>query len=326
MSLRARGPYEKPDIGAGDMERASGAAYSQAIQWVVTGDPVHAHKAIEIFNDYAYTLKFIGENDAKLLVGMSGTMMLNAAEIIKHTSSYWTEPDQQQFEKMVQEVYYETIKEWFPRANGNWDASMMQTMLCIAIFFDDSALFNHAVEYTMNAESKGSIFWYINGETGQSQESGRDQHHTFMGLGFLTAACEIAWKQGVDMYSAHDNRLALGLEYTAKYNMGNDVPFEEFITYNGRPTNGKEISSKGRGRFYPMWEKGYHHYHGRMGMEMPYTGQVLDKIRPQKWYIKFPIGQSLMYQYLPAYPKGYVEDPGTNNKVSRIDQPKSKKN
>ena len=61
-----------------------------------------------------------------------------------------------------------------------------------------------------------------------------------------------------------------------------------------------------------MWEKVYHHYHDRMGMEMPYTEQVLDKIRPQKWYIKFPIGQSLMYQYLPVYPKGYVEDLGAN--------------
>ena len=103
--------------------------------------------------------------------------------------------------------------------------------------------------------AKGSLLWYVNGETGQNQESGRDQYHAFMGLGFLTAACEIAWKQGVDLYAAHDNRLVLGLEYTAKYNLGNEVPFEEFITYDGRPTNGKRISSRGRGRFYPMWKK-----------------------------------------------------------------------
>ena len=318
-----RGPYEKPDIGAGDMERASGAAYSQAIQWIVTGDSVHALKAIEIFNDYAYTLKFIGDNDAKLLVGMTGTMMLNAAEIIKHTSSFWTEPDLQQFEKMIREVYYETIKDWFPRANGNWDASMIQTMLCIAVFFDDSTLFNKTVDYFMNGETKGNILWYINGETGQCQETGRDQHHTFMGLGFLGAACEIGWKQGVDMYSAYDNRLALGFEYTAKYNLGFDVPFESYKTYDGRIVNNK-ISRRGRGSFYPMWEKVYHHYHDRMGMEMPYTKQVLDKVRPQKWYIKFPVGQSLMYQNLPVYPKGYVEDLGTNNKVTQIGQVKVK--
>jgi|GEM_PF-878768 len=323
-----RGPYEKPSLGAKEIEHASGAAYSQAIQWIITEDPKHVHKAIEIFNDYAYTVKEFTHNDAKLLIGMTGTMMLNAAEIIRHTSTLWEEKDQQQFEKMIREVYYGGImkkvwpshSEWFPRANGNWDASMMQTMLCIAIFLEDQELFDFTVDYTMNGESKGSIKWYISGKTGQCQESGRDQHHTYMGLCFLTAACDIAWKQGVDMYSAHDNRLLLGLEYTAKYNMGHEVPFEQYYDYRGRKTNGAKISSKGRGGFYPMWEKGYHHYHDRMGMEMPYTKQVLDKIRPQKWYIKFPVGQSLMYQNLPIYPKGYVEDLGTNNKVSRIGQ------
>ena len=322
-----RGPYEKPSEGAKECEHASGAAYSQAIQWIITEDPKHVHKAIEIFNDYAYTVKDFTHNDAKLLIGMTGTMMLNAAEIIRHTSTLWEQKDQQQFEKVIREVYYGGImkkvwpshSEWFPRANGNWDASMMQTMLCIAIFLEDRELFDQVVDYTMNGESKGSILWYISGETGQCQESGRDQKHTYMGLGFLTAACEIAWKQGVDMYSSHDNRLALGLEYTAKYNMGHEVPFEQYYDYRGRKTNGDKISSKGRGGFYPMWEKGYHQYHRRMGMEMPYTKQVLDKIRPQKWYVKFPIGQSLMYQNIPAYPKGYVEDPEASNKVIRTE-------
>jgi hypothetical protein len=195
---------------------------------------------------------------------------------------------------------------------------MIQTMLCIAVFFDDADLFNKTVDYYLNGRTKGNIRWYIDGETGQCQESGRDQHHTFMGIGFLAAACEIGWKQGVDMYGAYDNRLALGFEYTAKYNMGNEVPFEEFITYNGRPTNGKKISSRGRGSFYPMWEKVYHHYHNRMGMDLPYTAQVLEKIRPQKWYIKFPVGQSLMYQGLPAYPKGYA---GEAEASDEADQP-----
>ena len=38
--------------------------------------------------------------------------------------------------------------------------------------------------------------------------------------------CEMAWGQGDDLYGAQDNRLMKGLEYTARYNLGYDVPFE----------------------------------------------------------------------------------------------------
>jgi hypothetical protein len=32
--------------------------------------------------------------------------------------------------------------------------------------------------------------------------------------------------QSHDLYAAHGNRLLKGLEYTARYNLGHDVPFE----------------------------------------------------------------------------------------------------
>jgi len=46
-----------------------------------------------------------------------------------------------------------------------------------------------------------------------------------MGLEYLANSCEIAWKQGFDLYSAYDNGLATGFEYTAKYNLGMDMPY-----------------------------------------------------------------------------------------------------
>jgi hypothetical protein len=55
-----------------------------------------------------------------------------------------------------------------------------------------------------------------------------------MGLSFLACACEMAWKQGVDLYGAADNRLALAFEYTAKYNLGEDVPYEPYRSVEGR--------------------------------------------------------------------------------------------
>ncbi|MEN8663023.1 MAG: carbohydrate-binding protein [Lentimonas sp.] len=55
--------------------------------------------------------------------------------------------------------------------------------------------------------------------TGQCQESSRDQSHSNFGLGILCAMSEMAWNQGYDLYSHAGDRLLLGLEFTAKYNV-----------------------------------------------------------------------------------------------------------
>ena len=93
-------------------------------------------------------------------------------------------------------------------------------------------------------------------EAGQCQESGRDQQHTQLGLGHLAEACEIAWNQGVDLYGEADNRLLKGFEYTARYNLGQDVPFVPHVDTTGKYRH-KQISSSGRGKFRPIWEPRY---------------------------------------------------------------------
>ena len=114
-----------------------------------------------------------------------------------------------------------------------------------------------------------------------------------MGLGYLGCAAEIAWKQGIDLYGAMDNRLLLGFEYTAKYNLGEDVPYEPYRSVAGRyhyPT----ISSKARGRFSNIYERVYHHYHHRRGIDMPYTRRVLENIRPEGWQMAYVPWNTLM--------------------------------
>jgi len=116
------------------------------------------------------------------------------------------------------------IENFYPTANGNWDASMIQTMMAMGIYLDDRAMFDRAVNYFLEGDGNGAITKYFS-ESGQCQENGRDQSHTQMGLGYLGCAAEIAWKQGLDLYAAADNRLLRGYEYTAKYNLGHDVPY-----------------------------------------------------------------------------------------------------
>jgi len=287
-----RGPYNRPNIGGDDMLRDGSAAYTHAIQWTITGNAAHADKAIEILNAFATTLKSVGGHDARLLVGMAGINFVGAAEILRHTYTEWKPSDQQRFEQLLRNVLYPVIENFYPTANGNWDAAMIQTMMAMGVFLDDHAMFDRAVHYYRDGEGNGAIRHYFN-EFGECQETGRDQGHTQMGLGYLGCAAEIAWKQGVDLYGEADNRLALGFEYTVKYNLGHDVPYQPYRSVEGR-YHYKTISDKSRGRFSGMYERVYHHYHDRMGMAMPYTKQVVERIRTEAWQMAFATRGTLM--------------------------------
>jgi len=268
-----RGAYNNPNIGSSECSNDSGAAYTHALQWCLTGNEAHARKAVEILNAWSATLKTVSGHDTKLLIGMTGVKFCNAAELIRHTYAGWKEEDQKQFVRLLREILYPPIKDFFPAANGNWDASMIQTMLAMGVFLDDRAMFQRAVDYYLKGEGNGAINNYFNA-FGECQESGRDQAHTQMGLGFLGCAAEMAWKQGVDLYGASSNRLALGFEYTAKYNLGHAVPYEPYRSFDGKYFY-RSISPDSRGRFAPIYERIVYHYHGRRGLEMPYSREVV---------------------------------------------------
>lgn len=120
--------------------------------------------------------------------------------------------------------------------------------------------------------------------SGQCQETGRDQGHTQMGLDYLSNTCEVAWSQGIDLYSAFENRLLKGFEYTSKYNLGFDVPYEPYRSYQGRYYY-KSISGKSRGKLRPMYEKVLNHYQNRAGTETPFTEQAVTKRRKDSYQL-----------------------------------------
>jgi hypothetical protein len=152
--------------------------------------------------------------------------------------------------------------------------------MAIGVFCDDRELFDRAVDYYRNGTGNGRLTHYVINEAGQCQESGRDQGHTQLGLAALAEACEVAWSQGVDLYGEADNRLLKGFEYTARYNLGGDVPFVAHVDTTGKYRH-KAISAKGRGRLRPVYEMVWNHYQNRRGVPAPFTKRAADKIRPE---------------------------------------------
>ncbi len=82
------------------------------------------------------------------------------------------------------------------------------------------------------------------------------------------------------MYGAADNRLLKGFEYTAKYNLGEDVPFTPHTDKTGEYIH-DAISPQGRGRLRPIWEMVLNHYQNRKNLAAPYMKQAAEKIRPE---------------------------------------------
>lgn len=270
-------------------ERDFNAAYYNAIMWIATRDATHADKAMEIIRAYAGKLKKIEGPDDPLCAGLQGFMLVNAAEILRYkypVAKYpggWTSVDTELAETMFREVFQPVLTTFYqtkPYTNGNWGIAVTKTQLAIAVFLNDRKLYDDAIDFFYHGKDNGSLPNYV-AETGQIQESGRDQAHCMLGVGCLAEIAEIAWTQGQDLYSALDNRIMKGYEYLSKSNLGYEVPFFTWKDITGKYANWQNLGEDGMGKFRSVFEIGYNHYVERKGLEMPYTQIVLGRIRPE---------------------------------------------
>jgi hypothetical protein len=268
------------------------AAYALALRWKISGDAAYADKSVQVLNAWSAVLTGLGGNTDKfLLAGLQGHQIANAAEIMR-TYSGWAPPDFARFKTMMLQVFYPLNHDFLARHNGdsclthfyaNWDLCNMASVLAIGVLVDDRAIYNEAIDYFKNGGGNGAIgnavFYLHPGNLGQWQESGRDQGHNTLGIGLMGTFCEMAWKQGDDMYGYSQNRFLAGAEYVASYNLGNTVPY---VTYsNCVGVTQPVIAEGGRGNIRPIWELVYNHYVNRLGVAAPYSAAYAAKVRPE---------------------------------------------
>ncbi len=135
------------------------AAYYNAIRWYVTGDTRHADKAVEIFNTWK-NLTSVTSNGTDALSGGLGYIMIEAAEIIRHTYSGWSSSDIEDFEDMLVYPGYSTSS--VPSGNttfywmayngddgrhGNQGLSGWRTVMAMGIFLDNETMYQRALRY-----------------------------------------------------------------------------------------------------------------------------------------------------------------------------------
>ncbi len=268
------------NVTNGYMTQGDGhAAYVLAIKWAASGDPADAKAAIRIIDAWTSTVKS-ATAAGTMRNGLGGNQMANAAEILAHAfhgSAGWPPENVVRAQRWFKEVLYPCVSTGRMRS-ANWGTSCLAGCMAMAIFCDDRTMFNdsaYAYEHGFTNTDDGGcgVAQYID-ESGENAESGRDQPHCQGGIGHLMEVAVMAYNQGVPaLFAYKDQRIVVGFEYTAKYNLGYDVPYHPFPDYTGKMIYPNGISSKNRGHFSPIYEMA-NYYFTKAGYHVPYTSQV----------------------------------------------------
>lgn len=269
------------------------AAYLNALIWAVTQDEAHAKKTIDILVKYADKLKEIpSTNDAPLLAGLQGFQIIYATEMVSTTYDKMAKEDLDKINGMIKNIFLPVLTKFYETpayTNGNWGIIATKAYLAAAVLWNDKDMFKEGIKFFFYGNDNGTLPNYIDGETGQCQESGRDQGHAQLGVGGIAAICELGYSQGIDLYGALDNRLLKGYEYTAQYNLGYDVPFKQWKDVTGKYSSWNTVGSGSQGQLRAIYAMGYNHYVTRKGMSMPYTKEAFEK-QPVEGYDADNIG------------------------------------
>ncbi|MDX1901830.1 MAG: MBG domain-containing protein [Gammaproteobacteria bacterium] len=299
------GPYSNPDLGCSAATSDSDAAYLQAVLWYITGDQTYANNAIKIMNAYSRNLKgFAGHTpgypcpgassqctNGPLQAGWDSEKWPRAAEIIRYGnngSAGWAQADITAFSAMLKNIYQPLIYKG-SSGNGNWELTMIDAMMGIAVFNEDLPLLRYAQQmwkaripayfYNYNLDNPlypGTHAPFPSGKTGNwngqtvfkthtsgvSQETCRDLGHTAYGISAAINAAETDYIQGgtltANLYTASgaQERIINALNVNAGLELsGSTTAPKDFCTDVG----GKIIP--GKSSTYVM---AYNHYHNRL--------------------------------------------------------------
>jgi len=282
------GSYSKPDNGCHAEDFDASAAYVQSLLWYITGDHRYADNAIRIVNAYGHHLLAYSNSNAPLQAAWSGEVWPRSAEILKYSHAGWKPEDQEAFTKMLKTVILPLIRQG-SGSNGNWELSMIDAMMGIAVFTDDRDLLKRAEDmwservpsYFYNSALDGAhprpmprkdrkTSWYgttdLNASVdGISSETCRDLGHTGFSLAATMNAAETAHIQGDKLYESEEKRLTATMEFHAKL-MLKDGPVPQLVC-GGSVHYASE----------PTLVIGYNEYHNRLGVALPESKEWIEQ-------------------------------------------------
>ncbi|PSN67744.1 chondroitin AC/alginate lyase [Corynespora cassiicola Philippines] len=252
------------------------AAWQNALMWYITKDQSHWDRSTTILDAWGSNLTDIIGTDRSLMIGLDGDIFANAAEIMRWEGN-WTETGArwQGGSGFSVQLYWLFSRQSVVVGQANYGMASIKAMLNFAVYLDDVALYNYAINELINNPCT-SVFAQYHPETGQSGESGRDQAHVQSGIAWTAMAMRTAQSQGSDLYGLGDDLLLRAAEYTAKFNLNGTVPYDpkwfrcEAVLVNG-PWKTISYDKFGITNQLPVWNIIYYQYAKRRGLNTPWT-------------------------------------------------------
>jgi hypothetical protein len=269
------------------MQNDGHAAWVLSVKWIVSRDKADAVAAIRILN--AWSSKSAIPDDT-LRTGLGATMMINAAEVIRHANNGaagWEPADAARFEQFCRRLVLPVVKR---NGGGGWGTPCLSALVAMGVFCDDRTIYDLGKNMYMENRretdrgcDKSCLREYVF-DNGQNGDTYRDQGHSMGALAHLAECAETCANQGdTSLWTAYDNLMLKGYEYVAKYNLGDGVDFQPYVDGNGKHKD--SIGATGRvsagGSWSPMFEIAYNRFK-QLGLFAPYTKQVRDICAPEK--------------------------------------------
>jgi fibronectin type 3 domain-containing protein len=232
LTYLPNGPFAEvkrsPNLHLGEWSNDMAAVWNLARMWYFTGNEAYAQKAHDILISWATTQTLMGGDQAGLALGDLAMAYGGGASILRGTWPGWTQQDTLTVKNYFLNVLWPgcaaNIKIIGPANKG--DLNLMAG-IAIATFCDDTDKFNFIIDTYRTYPGAGLPNILPTGEMG---ETGRDAGHAYGGLLGKAFVAEVAWKQGIDLFSEGDNRLLACAEYYCRNIFETDNPFVDYGT------------------------------------------------------------------------------------------------
>jgi hypothetical protein len=230
LTYTMQGPFatvsRTPDVNLNQWKSDMQAVYNLALMWYFTGNTAYAQKSHDILLAWATTQTSFGGQEMDLSIGDYAGAYVGGADILRGTWPGWTAADTTTVTNYFLNLYWPACLAGFDSIGpANKGDLYMAAGIAIAAFCDDTAKFNKVIDNFRTLPASGLPNTLPTGELG---ETGRDQGHSFGSLSAMAFVAEVAWKQGIDLYSELDNRILACGEYYARNTLMTDNPFVPF--------------------------------------------------------------------------------------------------
>jgi autotransporter-associated beta strand protein len=232
LTYGMQGPYvtvgRAPDVNRNPWMNDMVAIHNLAFMWIFTGDQAYAQKATSILDAWSITNTRWTGDETFLDLGDYAQYYITGADILRSTYPGWTADNDAHVRNWFANILWKEADVPNPLRGLNQGAIQIKIAIGIAAYLGDAALWQQAIK-SYRTDAGGALPNSLG--NGQVGDSGRDEGHWFGQVEALAWSAEVAWKQGIDVFTDLNNRVLATSELYTGFHVNSSA--YNFIPFGG---------------------------------------------------------------------------------------------